>query len=476
MTIILTFVVNSGLNLVLGLIVAKFLGPEEFGRYAVVAAVAVVIQVMLLDWIKLSALRFYSERTRASEPAVRSTLDVLHVSISAGFIAIGAATIAVGWHSAAPAALVAATVGMAIFGFLFDYHTALARARFREGAFAVLVIVKNVAALVLMAGSAFLFQSATLVLVGFCLSVAASIAIAWRGLADPGLSLRLADRRLALAFARYGSPLVIAVTFYSLIPLANRAAVASSFGFAEAGYFSLAADLGVRIFAVAGSALDIMLFQIAVRIEETRGRQDAEQQVRRNAAIVLAVLLPGAAGYWLVLPSFEALFVPVSFRGAFATYTTFLVPGMLAFGIIQFAINPVFQIAKRTAPVIAAALVALVVNGGLLFVLPQHFGGPGFALAQTGGMLAALVVAFALASRVARLMPSPRDIALIVAATAVMTVALAPLREQSPHDLVLPAIVILGAVIYVGMIAAFDVAGLRSTLASKLAARRSRPA
>src|SRR3954465_12579201 len=72
MTLVLAFVINAGLNFVLGLAVAKFLGPDLFGRYAVAMAVAVVVNTTCFEWLRLSATRFYSDRAIENAPAVRA--------------------------------------------------------------------------------------------------------------------------------------------------------------------------------------------------------------------------------------------------------------------------------------------------------------------------------------------------------------------------------------------------------------------
>jgi len=77
MTVLLPFVVNAALNFVLGLLIAFFLGPAEFGRYAIGAAIIVLVNTALMDWIRLSAVRFYSLKARETEPEIRATLDVL---------------------------------------------------------------------------------------------------------------------------------------------------------------------------------------------------------------------------------------------------------------------------------------------------------------------------------------------------------------------------------------------------------------
>ena len=56
-------------------VMEKFLGPTEYGRFAIAFAVSVMINSAGFDWIRLSAIRFYSERARLERPEVRATLD-----------------------------------------------------------------------------------------------------------------------------------------------------------------------------------------------------------------------------------------------------------------------------------------------------------------------------------------------------------------------------------------------------------------
>ena len=104
--------------------------------------------------------------------------------------------------------------------------------------------------------------------------------------------------------------------------------------------------------AAIGSALDVLLFQIAVRADDTHGRLEAKAQLARNMAVVLAIVAPACAGLWLTLPSVEQIIVPSEFRGPVAHYLGLIVPGLVGFALINYAINPIFQIAKRTAPLI----------------------------------------------------------------------------------------------------------------------------
>jgi O-antigen/teichoic acid export membrane protein len=80
--VLLAFLANTATNFIIGLMVAKFLGPEEYGRFALAFSIAVVVQTALYDWLRLSATRFYSQRTRENEPVIRSTLGTSFVVVS----------------------------------------------------------------------------------------------------------------------------------------------------------------------------------------------------------------------------------------------------------------------------------------------------------------------------------------------------------------------------------------------------------
>ena len=144
---------------------------------------------------------------------------------------------------------------------------------------------------------------------------------------------------------------------YQLIPLANRELAARFFGFAETGRFALAYDLGLRAVSALGSALDVLLFQIAVRAHDLHG---AGRRARRRSPATWPwsspFSLPACVGLWIVLPSVEVLIVPQAYRGPFAHFLDLMLPGLFCFGLGQFALNAIFQIARKTLPVVLAAL------------------------------------------------------------------------------------------------------------------------
>jgi hypothetical protein len=274
-------------------------------------------------------------------------------------------------------------------------------------------------------------------------------------------------------FARYGLPLIAATTAYQLLSFANRGAVAAQAGFTEAGYFALAADVSSRSLTTFGTALDILLFQIAVHAEEHRGRAAAEAQVALNAATVFALLAPCAVGFWAVLPALQDLVVPEAYRGPFETYSLALIPGLFCLAMMSYAVNPAFQIRRRTLPVIAAALVGFGLNGIGLLALPPVLGGIGVAWAQTLGLAGAcLWLGW-------RVMTGPEPLALpwgqigaAALACAAMGLALAPFRTL-PAATALAVLLPLGVAVYGALVWLFDIAGLRGQVMARFRPERA---
>jgi len=474
MTVLLPFVINAGLNFVLGLLIALFLGPAEFGRYAIGAAIIVLVNTALLDWVKLSAVRFYSLKSREAQPEIRATLDVLAAGISIALSGLLVAAVVAGIDFKLPAMLLAAAVLGGIGAGLFDYHGAIARARFLDAAYAKLVIVKNLVALVLMVGGAWLTRDPTIVLLGGLVSAAVALLAVRRTLADAPLSLAAARKDVAWSFMRYALPLVAGNAIYSLIPLLNRSFLASAHGYAEAGYFSLASDMGLRLFGTLGATLEIVLLREVIRLDEARGRLAAEKRIAKNILLVLLVALPVAVGFWMVLPAFDRLIVPASFQGRFAGYMAILLPGFAAIAIFQAALYPVFLIGKRTVIATLAALLALAVNVGLGFGLVQTFGPTAYAVGQSVAFLVVLIVTGVAALRALPVAPPWRDCALVVLATVIMAVVIWPLRGRFAAPLELTLQAALGTAVYVALVLGCDIARCRTSLRLWWVARRSR--
>jgi O-antigen/teichoic acid export membrane protein len=468
MKVLAAFLVNTIFNFMIGLLVAKFLGPEQFGRFALALSVAAFIQNVVVDWIRLAAVRFYSQRSRETKPELRATLDVAAAIMSAALAAGAILFILSGIELALTPSLLGLAVAAAIANGLFDYHTALIRARFLDGVYARLVIFKNILAIILTVGGALLTGSALIALTGACLSMAGSLIFVRSAVSDREAHPKLARFDLAMDAAKYSLPIITANIFYLAIVLGNRALVTKHFGFAETGQFSLAYDMGTRLIAAFGSALDVLLFQIAVRTDDQHGPERALDQISRNMSIVIAILLPAAVGLWFIVPSLEHVLVPELYRGPFGHYLKLLLPGLLCFGLMNFAINPVFQIIKMTRPLITASVMACVTDIFFIVVLPQMPDASNYALAQAGALIVAMISLLIFAAVQSPRWPRARDLFFSILGVIFMALALWPLQGLPAGLQTLGLQVLLGSLVYSLFVLCFDIAGLRSLVFKRL--------
>lgn len=457
MKILIAFFSHALFSLVTGLAAAAFLGPEQFGRFALGLAGAGFVQILALDWLRLSATRFYSQSVREGLPHMRAALN-------AGFAwaaALVAGAVALAILLFAPhdlRALAFAALAVTLLNGLFDFYAALARARFLDDVYVRLILVKNAASLVLVIGAAWCTQSAAATLLAAACALAISLAFAWRALRDAPAAQREHGRQriaaLARECARYSAPIVLASALYLAVPLLDRLWVAHRWGFAQSGYFSLAFDIGWRVLAAFGAALDVLLFQIAVRTHEKQGQGEARAQIARNIAVLFAALAPAAMGLWLVAPSLQSVFAPAAYQGPFLDLFTLLLPGFFCLALASFGVQTRFQIEKKTAPLLVAALVAFAVNA-LVLAAPT----PAFvAMAQSLAFACALAVL--LAWRKTSALTNAADVAKAIAATLAMALALWPLREMEPGAFALAVQIAVGICVYGACVAAFDIAGM----------------
>jgi O-antigen/teichoic acid export membrane protein len=468
-----TFLVHAGLNFVLGLAAAAVLGPAEFGRYAIGAAVAVLVNALCFYWLCSSAARYYTEAVRVEKPQIRATLDRV-LAIIATIIVVAALAVAVAWPSGGfPGNLIALGMVAGLAQGIFDYVCTLARARFLDRLFVRLVLIKTFAGFVLMLAAALWTGNAQVVMAAMVLSIVVGMWSGARALSDQRLLATRIDPALLREFVGYSAPLILSLVVYQLMPFVNRGLIASVYGYAESGQFSLAYDTLSRIVFALGASLEFILFQLAVRADEQEGRGAAEAQLGRNVVLVCCLLLPAAVGFWLLMPAIAHAIVPTAFQEGFLSYAGWLLPAVVAQAAITSALNGVFQIQKRTAPAAAAAIAAIAVNLLLCFILPPTFGAAGYAFAQVGGIAAAFATTLVFAFPVLRREIHLRDLGFLGLGLAVMAAALVGWSDDVGPWLALALGIPLGAACYGAVIVAGDVAGIRAFALARL--KRSAP-
>jgi O-antigen/teichoic acid export membrane protein len=380
------FLASALIQFALGLVMAAMLGPVEFGLYALAFAASVIGQTLVFEWVRLSITRYEGAGADVST-RLRTALLILIALTTM----LAAALFSLGGENRVLFALTVAAA--ALWGFA-ECRGATLRARFAEKSYAGLLSARALASLILMPLAAWFWPQADVVLGAQMLAVAVALILHRLASTQEPMDGKAGPALPFSGLIGYALPIVATNVAYLLLFFGLRLFIATRLGLGEAGSFSLALDLGLKLVMTIGSALDLYLFQLAVRDDRDQGAEAGRARLALNASIVVAVLAPALVGLWLVLPSLEALVIAPGYRATFSLYLLLLLPGLFIFGLVQYAIHPVHQLASRTLPLVLASGAAAA-SGFLLLAIPGVV--PVAlsrlpALALFGGLLLAMVV------------------------------------------------------------------------------------
>jgi O-antigen/teichoic acid export membrane protein len=434
---------------------SRVLEPGSYGRYALAVASVNVTYALLLQWLRLSLVRYLAAPGR--EPAaVKSTLLTAMLAIVAATGALAAACLVPAW---APwRAMVGVCWGLLAVQSAFELGCEYARAALRPWQYMRMQLFRAVGFVAL--GVAFVFGGAGWwgPAAGMGVGMMAAVALSWR---RDWRDVRLkVDRGVLAALAQYGLPLSVTVALTVVISSSDRYLIAGMMGEGAAGLYAVAADFTAQTITLLMVSIQMAVFPLAVRAWEAGGARAAQRQMASNGSLLLAVGLPCVVGLAVLAPGVAHTFLGKSFRGAAAGIIPVVALGTFLGGLKNCHFDAAFQFAHRTISQVWIVLAAAAVNVGLNVVAIPRWGINGAA----GASVVAYVVAIALTVWVGRrhvwLPIPPADAARVVAAAAVMGAVLWPWRGAVAPAAV-AAQVVGGALVYGAVLVGTDFMGVR---------------
>jgi O-antigen/teichoic acid export membrane protein len=287
----------------------------------------------------------------------------------------------------------------------------------------------------------------------------------WRDWTGARLTI---DRAVLGTVARYGIPISVTVALAAVIGSSDRFLIASMLGERSAGLYSVAVDLTSQTLTLLMIVINMAMFPLAVRAYEERGVTAAANQMRHNAALLLAVGVPATVGLAVLAPSISHTFLGKDFRDAAVGIIPMVAVGTFLAGYKAYQLDSAFQFAHRTIHQVWIVLVAAVINVVLNVLMIKPYGIQGAAAASVIAYLVSMVLT-AWVGR--RHFPLPFPVAAcgqVLVATAAMTLVLWPLRDH--FGTVSVAIqVVAGGLTYGVILVATNFLDLRTALLAKFA-------
>src|SRR3954469_9242914 len=284
---------------------SRLLAPADYGRYALVMASVGLLNALLFQWLRLSLVR-YLPAFKADPARLKSTLMTCSLLLILGLGVVGGLAcmlpVAQGWR-----AVIAACWVMLAAQTMFELACEYARSVLRPWQYMVLQVMRS---------SAIIGLGVTLMLMGWGWwgplgggAAGMTLAVAWVYRRQGGDVRLLIDRTALVKVCQYGMPLSLTVALTVVISSSDRFLIAGFMGEGAAGLYSVAVDFTSQTLTLLMLVINMAMFPIAVRAWEHHGREAAQEQMRANAALLMAVGVPCVIGMTVLAPGIANCFL-----------------------------------------------------------------------------------------------------------------------------------------------------------------------
>ncbi|WP_199823675.1 oligosaccharide flippase family protein [Labrenzia sp. OB1] len=458
-------VVSAVFGFALVMLFTRVLTPHEYGIYVVGIGIATLFSSLLFNWIKVSLLRFSSEGEevdmRLTGLAAFAVIAIVSPLLFEVFVLVSGES----GSYALEALCVAIGVG------LFEFLQEIFRAHQRTGLFASSMIVRSATAFAI---SCLLVMGFDLGGEGLLLGVAGGYFVTLVFFMPSILKrpMKGFDPAILKTMLRFGLPMTASGAAFTLHSFFDRILIVSLLGEAAAGIYGASADFVRQIILMMGVAIGSAVVPMAIRYYTRDGLKATDRHMAKSFEILMALILPAVAGMALTSGRLATFILGEDFRVAATALIPVLVFAWLFRSITYQYIHVSFQLAKKPSLMGIQGLFILVISVTCMMVLVPRYELMGAAVSLVISEICGVLFGYYLSRYAYRLPVVVWPTAKVCLATGLMAIpTYLSMRFQLTNDflnLIVP--VVTGAVTYVGIAILFDIAGLRTAVASRFKA------
>jgi len=443
----------------------RVLSPVDYGRYAVIIAIAGLIAGVGFQWLRQCLVRFGTQVYHLRQ-FLLGTLGALFASLMMVTIAVAATlmllngTLHFKLSNMQIVVICCLTWAQAWFELVAD----AARTEFKPWRYSSATLLRALLTLVFGVTAAVLTHDVLIVVLGMVVAyLLASTVVTpcWMsGLLRIDLATWLEIRRLMT----YGLPLAATLGLQFILDSIDRLMLAGMRGYTEAGVYSSAYNLAQFSIGTLLSSLSLASLPFAVRAFQAGNKKYTAELLGRNAIYGIGIGLPAVIGLVIIAPSLDSLLLGnfVAGKSGFVTIIIAVAIGLAAFR--SYCLDIVFMLHQRTlvqaAVVGASAILNIILN--VLFI--PHWGAIGSALASLVAFVLAFISSLLLSRRLLKIHIPARDLTKILAATALMVLVLIMVMSDRGNWIRLVLAIVCSTGVYGITLALLDVAGIRARL------------
>lgn len=440
----------------------RLLAPEPYGEYSLVLATVVLVDAVLIQWLRLGLLRFLPQDSAAAENLLNTIRNIWIISAAAVTL-LTLLAVLIPAITIPPGLLLGGLLLFVVQGW-FELNLELVRSRLQPGRYGRLALLRAV--LSLGFGALLAWQwSATGLLTGLALGTALSYLMFREG--NEWRSGRLTvDATVLRRLMTYGLPLTITFALSFIVNSSDRFLLGWYLDTGATGLYAAGYDLANFSVTMLLTIINLAAYPLTVQALERSGPEAARRQLSDTLLLLLAVGLPASAGLMLLAGPIAQVFVGNEFQAAATAIIPWIAAAALLAGVKAYYVDVGFQLGGRTALQAWVMLVGAVVNVLLNILLIPSMGLAGAVYSTVAVYVIALILSLILVRRSFQLPRPAAELIWPVIATVLMAGVLWLLPE--PAGLFgLVGTIVLAALVY-GTALALLLPRLRQLLRGRL--------
>lgn len=441
----------------------RILSPEEYGRYTLVLAGALLIQTLIFTWLDAAVARHHARATArgrlgghlATAFSLYGALAVISLVLFGGAIAF--APISADMKAVCAFALVAQVLRSAIMIALETRRAEGEAVRFALLESLILGSGFGLGVVFILAGG----MGPAGPFAGMALACLIAIAIDIPVLLSKAKRDRAGPRR-AMRFFAYGAPVAVSLVFEHLLSTGDRFVIAAILGEAATGAYAAGYGITDRSLNIIFIWLGMTAGPLAIKAFEHEGAEAARAVLRQAAGLMGLIAVPAATGIALLSEPFARLLIAESLAGAAAPIMPLIAVGAMLNGFMTYVFHESFVLGRKPKMMAGLMAGAAVLNLALNLALIPVLGLVGAALATVLSYAIALVACAVMGRSVFRLSLPVEDWVKASAASVVMAAGLMALPAPDGAFAHLATHIPAGFALYAIAALTLDIAGCRS--------------
>ncbi len=351
-------------------IFTRLLTPEEYGVYALIFAIAGLINAVVFEWLKFSLIRYYPKHKE--DPSFLETVKLSFVGLVLTSTVVG--LIFYLTFERLTFTYVVLCLVLSWSQSWYGIHLSLLRAQLNPKAYGYLSFSR------VALGLAF---STSLILIGLneIGLLIGMIAAFWLTLLVPTLRVWKAkpnvtqlDRNMLKGFVKYGFPLSITFLLTVVIHNSDRLIIEYLLTTSDTGLYSVTYDLTQQTIYTFMMVINLAAFPIAIKALEEQGEVAAYTQVKKNTSLIFLIAIPAALGVIILSSNFVYLFLGAEFREQAMMLIPYIAIAAVLRGFKIYCVDIVFHLKQESSLQVIPVVGAAIVNIALNFLLIPFYG------------------------------------------------------------------------------------------------------